>query len=286
MRAPILKPTRWWMVSVTLACGLAGAVAQACLNSYSLDMKLLLNAERRPQALRMVAEIEREFITDKSLKTTNDLAVARILFGRYEEAITLLKDLETRHPGKAMTAANLGTAFELKGDDGAALQWIREGIRRDPREHRGSEWVHVRILEAKLELKQDPRRLDSHSVVGLDFGAGVQPGNPAMPPDQAGKPQSVADTRQAVTYQLFERIALVKPPDAIVADLYQTSGDLGFRGWLNNVNDERARNLISRIEADYRGALKYGTPRKALVEARLAEIQRLEAQRISALKKP
>ena len=58
--------------------------------------------------------------------------------------------LERRYPGHHETAANLGTALELAGHDAPALQWIRIGIRRNADEHYGSEWLHVRILEAKI----------------------------------------------------------------------------------------------------------------------------------------
>ena len=136
-----------------------------------------------------------------------------ILFGRVDEAIALLKDLEQRHPGKSATAANLGTAFELQGKDQAALQWIREGIRRDPKVHFGSEWVHVRILEAKLAIKADPHWLDTHSVMGLSFGDAPQPAEPALPADHLGREHSLAESWRAVAYQLFEPRCCVKPED-------------------------------------------------------------------------
>jgi len=52
---------------------------------------------------------------------------------------------------------DLGTAYELAGKNEPALRWIREGLRRNPNSHKGTEWLHVKILEAKIEQeKQRP----------------------------------------------------------------------------------------------------------------------------------
>jgi tetratricopeptide (TPR) repeat protein len=252
--------------------------AGACLNSYSLDIKQMLQKDQRKAALREVERVETHFKVDKSAEITNDLAVARILFGRVDEAIVLLKDLEKREPGSAATAANLGTAFELSGKDQAALQWIREGIRRDPQEHFGSEWVHVRILEAKLALKSDPQWLDKRNVLGLSFGDAPRPANPGEAEDHLGKKYSLAKTSRAVSYQLFERTLLVKPKDRLVADLQMMAGDLAFLIFLDASGPNRAelqRLRAREVRKAYEGALSYGDPRVDLINRRLAELERL-----------
>lgn len=248
----------------------------ACINSYSFDIKMMLAKDNREYALRTVAKLETEFKSDKSAETTNDLAVARILFGRVDEAIVLLKDLEQRHPGKAETAANLGTAFELAGKDKAAIEWIREGIRRDPREHFGSEWVHVRILEAKIALKSDAAWLDKHSVLGLSFGDAPQPVDPGPAVDHLGGSHPLSKAARAVAYQLFERTLLVRPRDRLVADLYVTSGDLAFFLSQGESNTVSRRIKVREARAAYEGALSYGDPRTELIRRRLAELDRLE----------
>lgn len=274
-----------WLSSVAVVACATGA-AQACINTYSPQIKYLLIKDQREQAVRQVKRLEHEYERDKSLENTNDLAVARIYFGRYDEAIALLKELERRHPGRAATAANIGTAFELTGRDEAALQWIREGVRRDPREHDGSEWVHVRILEAKLASKKDSAWLDRHSIVGLSFGDGPRPSEPALAVDHLGKEHSHAESRRSISYQIDERIVFVKPPDRIVADLYKTAGDLGAWLYVNDVSKQLARNWFRTIEAMYDGARKYGHPQRALIDSRLADLRRLEAERGAALKTP
>jgi hypothetical protein len=274
----------WPRLVVVLVAGLAAPCANACLNSYSLEIKALIAQGKRELALHRIEQLEREYAEKPSVELTNDLAVARILTGRHDEAITLLKDLEARHPGRAATAANLGTAYELKGWDAAALPWIREGIRRDPREHRGTEWVHVRILEAKQAMKKDPRWLESNAVMGLAFGDAPAPLQPPAIADHNGRMMSLEDTRSALEYQLIERSALVAPPDAIVADLYYTAAELQFWFYQNERVDRRKDALARRVEYRYATALRYGYPRKERVEGRMTELRRLEAARAAVTK--
>lgn len=57
-------------------------------------------------------------------------AVALLHLGRASEAVALLAGIERTHPGSYVTAANLGTAYELAGNNEVALKWIRQAIRR------------------------------------------------------------------------------------------------------------------------------------------------------------
>lgn len=279
----------WSRTVVILVAGLATPCAHACLNAYSQEIKVLMVQGKRELVLARIEELEKEFAaarpsTGPFAELANDLAVARILQGRHDEAITLLKDLEARRPGIAATAANLGTAYELKGWNVAALSWIREGLRRNPLEHRGSEWIHVRILEAKLALKKDPRWLESNSVLGLQFGDAPTPQEPATAADHNGNAIPIADANAALDYQLLERTALVAPPDPIVADLFFTAAELQFCFYLRESSSQRKETRARTLENRYGAALKYGYPRKERVERRLAELRRLEATRVAATK--
>src|SRR5690606_13087090 len=64
-------------------------------------------------------------------------AVRKILSGQAREAISLLQKIEEDASGQYSTAANLGTAYELAGDNRNALKWINEGLRRNPESHHG-----------------------------------------------------------------------------------------------------------------------------------------------------
>ena len=105
-----------------------------------------------------------------------------------KEAIELLEELEKKSPGQYAVAANLGTAYELNGDNRKALEWIKKGVERNPESHFGTEWLHVKILEAKIAIEQNPEWLSNHSVLETDFAVSetrpvrgsIAPGIPTM----------------------------------------------------------------------------------------------------------
>jgi tetratricopeptide (TPR) repeat protein len=249
---------------MALPLALGSLAASACINTYSFDLKSLLSAGEKERAHGLALDIEARHRKSPTPENTNDLAVVRILAGRYDEAIQMLRTLEATHPGKAITAANLGTALELAGDDTEALRWIREGYRRDPREHNGSEWVHVRILEAKLALARDPAWLAKNGVMRLDFGVDDAPRAPAkLPTDHTGRQRDLAATFAAINYQLFERTLFVAPPDAVVADLFMTCGDLAVLLAQGGAEPKSRRSV-----ACYEKAIAYGYSDTGLVRRR------------------
>ncbi len=210
---------------------------------------------------------------EPDFRNHNDLGVNLIRQGRMVEAIRLFVAIEKRFPARPETAANLGTALELLGSNEIALRWIRIGIQRNAAEHEGTEWLHARILEAKIALKHDPRYLDNRSVAGVRFDGAVLPGLPkAYPPGNDGRPVSAHALNMALSYQLHERMMFVKPKDAIVANLLTDWATLNLAG-----------GPVESAEALYPLAERYGAPRTPLVTARLAEIRRILA---SAKRRP
>jgi tetratricopeptide (TPR) repeat protein len=143
----------------------------------------------------------------------SDYAVALMYLGRNSEAVTLLNHLEAEQPGHFFVAANLGTAYELSGDNAAALKWINEGIRRNPEDHKGTEWLHAKILEAKIAHEKEPDYFKHHSVLELQpeaIGQSLEVGKKSMSP---------GEVMGAIAYQLKERLQFVKPPEPAVASL-------------------------------------------------------------------
>lgn len=242
----------------------------ACLNSYKPEIQKALGVGDMAAVASLTAEAEKVYRDSPTLENSNDLAVAWILTGRLDEAIRLLRDLEKRQPGIAIVASNLGTALELTGEDQEALLWIRESVRRDPNEHEGSEWVHVKILEAKLMLKKNPNWLRTRSVVGWREGE-------QLLADDRGRVRSPADLIAPISYQLKERTQFVQSPDAIVGDLYLTLGDVAHS------TSAAYRSVWERDDAEstnYGAALKYGTVHEVRVRQRLEEAdRRIDASR-------
>lgn len=261
----------------TLACVVACVVAclvtfpaLACINTFKTRVMEARGTGDPALVARVTAEAEQEWRKAPTLENTNDLAVAWVLAGRANDGIQLLRDLEKREPGSAIVAANLGTALELSGNDQEALQWIRESVRRDPKEHEGSEWVHVKILEAKLALSRDRNWLRTHSVVGWREGQ-------QLLADARGLVRSPEDLIAPIKYQLRERTQFVNPPDAIVGDLYLTLGDIAH-SYPGAFEDAWERD--TERSSNYQMALQYGTLHDVRARRRMEEAdRRLEAAR-------
>lgn len=159
----------------------------------------------------------------KDLKTSEDffpekakLAMKYLLTGDAEKAVPIFLDFETSNPEYA-SAANLGTAYELSGDNHNALKWIKEGLKRNPNSHHRTEWLHVLILEAKINLEKNPDYYSEIRVVDL---------SDTLPEKESdvffaynGQNFNMLEVETALAYQLFERTLFVKPEDMIVADL-------------------------------------------------------------------
>ena len=146
----------------------------------------------------------------------NDRAVGFVYCGRYQEAIDLLEKLEKEQPGKYETAANLGTAYELAGNNAKAKRWIEEGIKRNPGSHHGTEWLHVEILKAQAQLLANPDYLQKHSVLNLDY---TQLETGAKTITVAARSMNVHEALRALEYQMGERLAFIKGKDPVVASL-------------------------------------------------------------------
>jgi hypothetical protein len=253
-------------VTLVVVLALGAGTASACIN----EMKKRTAPDAAAKALdqKAIAEIaeplEKDHARNPTLENTNDLGVYRLLDGRYDDAIALFRDAEKKYPGNAKVAANLGTALELKGEDEEALKWIREGVSRDANEHHGSEWLHARILTAKVALKNDPKWLLKNHVLDLDFGTGEVPVAPEILPIENGKLKGVDQLLRQINYQLAERTKFVKPPNAVVSDIYSSAGDLALAGGIS-VLDGGVEDPVHYYEE----ALTYGAPRATLVQSRL-----------------
>lgn len=184
----------------------------------------------------------------------NDYGVALARTDKVREALQLFRDMEAKAPGHYDTAANLGTVLELSGKDEEALYWIREAIKRNPKSHRGTEWVHVRVLEAKLACAQDPSWLKTHIIVGNDFGSQGRPVASGRLRDKSEMKRVAED----LEYQLRERLSLVSPPDVYVGDMLFQLGNMA--ALTRSVNRGIAVLELSQ---------EYGTSRPELLQIRL-----------------
>ena len=92
--------------------------------------------------IRIEYPVDLDYLSDKGF--------VLIISGRYSEAIDLYLQIEKLEPNRYSTASNIGTAYEMIGENEKALHWIKRAVAIDPASHDNSEWIHVNILEAKI----------------------------------------------------------------------------------------------------------------------------------------
>ncbi|MCX6318361.1 MAG: tetratricopeptide repeat protein [Bacteroidetes bacterium] len=137
----------------------------------------------------------------------NDQALTYMRMGRYDEALILLQKLEKEKPDEYNVVANLGTLYELTGENEKALSYIKKAVALNAQSHRGSEWVHIKILEAKL-LQKDAAWWKTHPVLSISTTSKT--------------PETIIND---ITYQLKERLPFTPKPDLLTAAVLNETGD-------------------------------------------------------------
>jgi tetratricopeptide (TPR) repeat protein len=202
-------------------------------------------------------KLDRLYKTTKDLDYLSDKGVLLILFKKYDEAIKLYLEIEERQPNRYSTASNIGTAYELAGQNENALKWIKRAVEIDPTSHDNSEWLHVKILHAKIKGEQ---LYNSDFLLNIRFGSGNEP-------ISGLKDSALQKLHDALYYQLNERVSFIKSKDELVAELLFDLGNAAFE--LGNYSDAKL---------DYEQAQKYGYEGD-LIDARISEVLRLEEGR-------
>lgn len=205
-----------------------GSSAPACMQ-FSGDASLRggnhdhpLGPERRWEEWRAIEEKMRPAFAEArkpAATLASDYAAVLAHLGSHQKARVILEEAEKNHPGNAAVASNLGTVYELLGENEEALAWIKKGVARNPKDHAGTEWLHIRILEVKLARASDPKWLKTHSVLEpfVDYGSEARPAS--------SNPGNAAERTRALTYQLKERLQFVRPPEPLVGELLFALGN-------------------------------------------------------------
>lgn len=196
-----------------------------------------------------IKQLDSLYKLTKDLDYLSDKGLLLILLERYEEAIKLYLGIEKIEPNRYSTASNIGTAYELLGQNENALKWIKKSVELDPKSHNNSEWIHVKILEAKIKGEQF---YTAKFLLNTEFGID------SLPISQMKK-QQLQELSDALYYQLNERISFVKPKEKIVAQLLFDLGNIAFL--LGNYYD---------ASADYEQAKLYGY-KGQLIERRIEQ---------------
>ncbi|MBB1193759.1 hypothetical protein DNC80_08775 [Flavobacterium sp. SOK18b] len=97
-------------------------------------------------------ELDSLYTKTKDIAYLSDKGLILILQKKYKEALQLYFSIEKTNPNRYSTASNIGTIYELIGENEKALKWINKSIKINPKAHKESEWLHSKILEAKITL--------------------------------------------------------------------------------------------------------------------------------------
>ncbi len=108
-------------------------------------------------------------------------------------------------------AANLGTAYELLGNNDSALLWIRRAVAINANSHQGSEWIHVMLLRYKVSKEKNPGYLTEAGALNLDFGQLDLPQNTYN--------MNLEELQNQLGWQLQERLFFIPAPDTLMGML-------------------------------------------------------------------
>lgn len=193
------------------------------------------------------------FLITKDLDYLSDKGLVWILQEKYHEAIELYHEIEKLDPHRYSTASNLGTAYELIGNNEQALFWIKKAVNIDPSSHFNSEWIHVKILEAKLKGES---AFNTQFLLNTDFGTSIYP--------KRNLSLKVLNyLYKELNYQLNERMTFIKSEDPLVAQLLFDLGNIAFI--------QKKYNYAANI---YDSAQNYGYSND-LLKIRKNEVERL-----------
>ncbi|TPG32625.1 tetratricopeptide repeat protein [Flavobacterium pectinovorum] len=207
----------------------------------SIPIGHTFNVENFP---KLIQDLEYQYKKTNDIDYLSDKGYVLIISGKYQEALKLYLEIEKLKPNRYSTASNLGTLYELMGENQKAYDWIKKSIKLNPESHKGSEWLHLKILEAKIKNLKD---VSGAFLINTSFGSET------IPKTKLSK-KELEELEHALYYQLNERVTFIKPKDQIISvllfelgniallnkdylstsDIYQFSKKYGFQNELIN----------------------------------------------------
>jgi tetratricopeptide (TPR) repeat protein len=164
----------------------------------------------------LILELEKGFKKTNDVDYLSDKGYVLIIQGKYKEALELYLNIERIKPNRYATASNLGTLFELMGENEKAYEWIKKSIKINPESHEGSEWLHLKILEAKIQKLENP---SGAFFINTNFGSEIYPKTNL-------RDEELFKLKDALYFQLNERITFIKPKDEIISILLFELGNI------------------------------------------------------------
>ena len=158
---------------------------------------------------KLIAELDKLYKKTNDIDYLSDKGYVLIIQKKYDEALKLYLNIEKIKPNRYSTASNIGTLYELIGENQKAYDWIKKSIEINPESHNGSEWLHLKILEAKIKNYEGVNGifLTKHSF-----------GEEAIPKTNLSR-EELKQFAQSVYFQVNERMSFIKPKDHIISVL-------------------------------------------------------------------
>jgi len=129
-----------------------------------------------------------------------------IKLGRHKEALPILKKWAAEKPLEYEILSNLATAYELNNYPDSALRYLKLSLQINPRSHSDSEWFHVRILNAKISIRDKQTKIEELNLLGIESAKTIHTG-------------------YQLSRQLRERIPLTSSPNALLSKSIEESAD-------------------------------------------------------------
>jgi tetratricopeptide (TPR) repeat protein len=157
----------------------------------------------------ILGELDSLWKATNNIEYLSDYGVVLMYQQKYEAAKNVFLTIEKNKSNKYSTASHLSTVYELMGDNSDALLWIQKAIYINPLLNDSSEWLHVKILEAKI---------NGNRCINSDFLLGVNFGRDSLPKSSLSY-EKLMQLRKSVFFQLNEQLTFIQPKDKIVAQL-------------------------------------------------------------------
>lgn len=220
----------------------------------------------------IIKQLDSAYNKTKDIDYLSDKGYLLIVQKKYAQALNLYLNIEKTNPNRYSTASNLGTLYELMGDNQKAYTWIKKSIEINPESHNGSEWLHLKILEAKIK---NLKTVSGSFLINTNFG------NTGVPQTNLSK-EEIDKLAKAIYFQVNERISFIEPKDKIISILLFELGNLveligehenavriykraRTYGYDNDLLIARIINSAQNDNAYYREkTMSYGTQLKAL----------------------
>jgi hypothetical protein len=149
-----------------------------------------------------------------------DLGALWIRLGQPDKAIQVLREADRKHPDHFRIAANLGTAWQLKGDLAQAAQFLEQAVRLAPAQNKEAEALHLKLVRQRL--RPGASTLDDlYGIRFLNDKGDYEPGKLALDQKKKLTPHTVG---------LAQQLALWLPADSRLlwqlAELANAHGDV------------------------------------------------------------